>query len=273
MAVGAYVTVPAPARQPHRYGLFSAATIVDTTTPHEQMGVQWSPLPCDRPDYWPHDCPTPPDATKTPTTQPPTQHALPITIYGSFECRLVGYSITEATARAREHLTAGEQHAVEYALWTGISNNTPTLTGADTLDLGTASCPAALLSLIYAHTDTHFVGEPLIHIPRAAVPWFGDQLVRDNGRLTTKLGTPVAAGAGYSEANTGPTGEPAPDGAFWVYATGPIVLRRGPIHDVPTPAHQGFNTRTNDFTALSERRYLAMWDCLTVAALFTPRCG
>src|SRR5690606_1912794 len=99
MAVGAYVTVPAPARQPHRYGLFSAATIVDTTTPHEQMGVQWSPLPCDRPDYWPHDCPTPPDATKTPTTQPPTQHALPITIYGSFECRLVGYSITEATAR------------------------------------------------------------------------------------------------------------------------------------------------------------------------------
>ncbi len=272
MAVGAHVTVPAPVSQPQRYGLFSAATIVDTTSPHELLGIQWAPLPCNRPQLWPHDCP-PHNEEKTYTTQPPTGYALPVSVYGSFDCRLVGYSLSEASARAHEHLTAGEQQAVEYALWTGAAENNPALANPDTTNVGTHTCSAGALSALYEHTDTHMVGEPTIHLPRAALPWLIDQLITVNGRLFTRAGSPVAAGAGYTEANTGPDGQPAPDGAYWIYATGPLVIRRGPIITVPNPAEQGFNTRTNQHTALAERQFLVAWDCITAAVLYTPRCG
>ncbi len=111
----------------------------------------------------------------------------------------------------------------------------------------------------------------MIHAPRPVIPWLTDHVTRESGRLVTTQGVPVAAGAGYTEANTGPNGIPAPDGSWWVYITGPVHIRRGPITE--TPPAQGFDPRTNDITALAERQYVVGWDsCLTAAVLFTPSC-
>src|SRR5690606_3046512 len=279
------VTVPAPVRQPHRHGLFSVASISDVTNPHEQLGVQWEPLPCERPGLWVDDCAPLTGGgegesggegeggdveEKTYATQPEPVEADPITVYGSFHCKKVGYTLDEITSRARAHLTAAEQQAVEYALWTGDGANTSYLADPTTINLGEATCAAQLLATLYEHTDTAFTGEPVIHVPRPVIPWLADHVTRESGRLVTTQGVPIAAGAGYTEANTGPGGTPAPTGSYWVYVTGPVHIRRGPSET--TPPEQGFIPRTNDITALAERQFVVGWDCLTAAVLFTPSC-
>ncbi|QYN17602.1 hypothetical protein [Amycolatopsis sp. DSM 110486] len=271
----ASVTVPPLPRTPHLFGLFSVASVVDVADPHMFMGVQWQPYPCDNPSLWRHDCP-PPDKPreKRLTEQPATVTATPINVYGSFDCKLVGYNMPEATARAREHLLLGEQHAVEYGVWTGASDNVPRLADTNTPSLGTVHDAASLLSELYQASDIHLAGDPVLHIPRAAAPHMRLHLMHaQGGRVVTAEGIPVAIGTGYTEANTGPDGSKAPAGAFWVYATGPVTVWRGPVMDVPDPAEQGFNTRTNDYVALAERQFLVGWDCLTLAALFAPARG
>ena len=282
------VTVPAPVRQPHRYGLFSVASIADVTDPHELLGVQWEPLPCERPGLWVDDC-TPHNGSgsgeggeggedvepdeKIPATQPEPVDADPITVYGSWYCQKLGYTLDDIQSRARAHLVGGEQQAVEYAVWTGDSGNQPHLASPDTIELGEATCPAQLLAMLYTHADTVFTGEPVLHMPRPVVPWLADHTIRESGRLVTTQGVPIAAGAGYTEANTGPDGTPAPDGSYWVYVTGPVMVRRGPIENVPNPTSAGFNRRDNTLLALAERQYVVGWDaCLTATALFTPSC-
>jgi hypothetical protein len=288
-------TIPAPPRQPHRHGLFSVASVADVTDPHELLGVQWEPLPCEPPALWIDDClpqnhPTTPDngegegegeggedttpvSEKTPAVQPEPAVADPITVYGSWYCQKLGYTLDEIQQRARAHLLAGEQQAVERAVWTGDGGNRPYLASPDTVDLGEAECPAQLLATLYEYADTVFTGEPVIHAPRPVVPWLTDHITRESGRLVTTQGVPIAAGAGYTEANTGPGGIPAPNGSYWVYITGPVTVRRGPVEDVPNPTAAGFNRRDNKLLALAERRYLVGWDsCLTAALLFTPSC-
>lgn len=274
MAFGG-VTVSPPGRSAHRYGLFSAVSIVDVTDEHELMGVQWTPFPCDRPELWVDDCIGSPggEGEKLFAEQPDIIQATPITVYGSFHCNLLGFSVQEAQDRAREHLAAGEQQAVEYALWTGEAGNSPYLASPDTEDLGEASCANELLAMVYRFADTAFVGEPVLHVPRAAVPWMSFSVVADSGRLRTQQGVPIAAGAGYTEANTGPDGEPAPEGSWWVYVTGPLVVRRGSVEVVPNPGSRGFSTRDNQISALAERQFVVGWDCVAGAVLFSPRCG
>ena len=282
------VTVPAPVRQPHRHGLFSVASIVDVTDPHELLGVQWEPLPCERPGLWIDDCAPStgdgeggeddeggegPDTGEKVFAAPPDDGtADPITVYGSWHCQKLGHTLDEIRNRARAHLTGGEQQAVEYALWTGAGGNQPYFADPTTVDLGEATCAAQLLAILYEHADTAFTGEPVLHMPRPVVPWLADHVTRESGRLVTTQGVPIAAGAGYTEANTGPGGTPAPDGSYWIYATGPLMVRRGPIEDAPNPTSAGFNTRTNEITALAERQYVVGWDCLTAAVLFSPSC-
>lgn len=286
-----YQAVEPPQRRPNRYGLFSVAQMRDIPAGggHELYGAQWSPHACEHPGLWPHECDTGGEggepAEKCLTCQPqPNTTADPITVYGSWHCPLVGFSITDAQARAREHLTAGEQHAIEFAVWTGMHGNRPAFAigpgdeyGApETPVLGTATCGAELLSLLYTAADIGFAGEPVLHIPRAAVPWLAqDGLVHrvSGGRLETTVGIPVVAGTGYTEANTGPNGVQAPAGSFWAYITGPLFVYRGPIVQVPEPGYMGLNTTTNDYTALAERRVVVGWDCLTAAVQFTPSCG
>ena len=268
------VTVSPPSRSRLSYGLFSVAELVDVTDPHELLGAQWTPLPCHRPELWPGECSNEgEEREKTYAEQPDIVHALPFAVYGSFHCTLPGYRVSDAQERAREHLLSGEQKAAEYAVWTGSQGNTPYLASPDAVDLGTVDCSSALFSLITEFTDTEVAGTPVVHMPRSMIPWITFHLYRDSGKLLTTQGNPVVAGAGYTEANVGPGGDPAPEGSWWVYVTGPVKIRRGPVDMVPTTGAQGFNTRTNNITALAERSFVIGWDCPVGAALFTPTCG
>ena len=272
------IRVEAPQRSPHRFGLFSVAEIIEEpASPVFFGGTVWEPLPCEHPGLWPGPCGTTPiPEEKCAATQPDSPVTTPFTVYGSYWCDLVGRTPQDASDRAVQHLQGGEQHAVEYAVWSGAAGAAPAFAGPDTVDLGTASCAAQLLERIYAYTDVAYSSEVVVHAPRPVMPWLASAgvLVRsaDGGRVETQSGTPIAFGSGYTEAGTGPDGTQADPGSYWVYVTGPVVIRRGGILRLPDPPSHGLDRRTNDYLALAERTYLAAWDCITAAIQFTPSC-
>jgi hypothetical protein len=275
MPTSARVTVRGPVRTPRRFGLFSVAEVEDVTDPHALMGVQWEPLTCDRAHSTSDGCPcVTENKVFTPGTQP--QDATPFVVHGSWQCAKLGTTVEAAARAARAQLEIGEQQAVEWELWTGTAGAGPRLAHPDTVDLGEVRCATDLLAAIEDYTAAAFNANPVIHVPRPVVPYLvADHLITTvaGSRLETTLGVPVAAGAGYAEANTGPDGTPAPAGSWWVYVTGPIKVWRGPIVAVPDPGEAGFMRCSNELVALAERTYLVGWDCITAAVLFTPCCA
>jgi hypothetical protein len=274
MANASRVTVTGPMRTPNRFGLFSVVPIEDITDPHAMFGgVQWEPLTCARPRVLSNSCDCPPLKGFEPP--PAIQDATPITVMGSWSCSLVGYTVEEAARRARQHLELGEQHAVERALWTGEGENGPRLAHPDTANLGEVRCVTDLLSVLEAYANTHQVGQSVLHAPRAVLPYLADRnvlvQVAGGARLETVYGLPIAAGEGYTGANTGPDGTPAPAGSWWVYMTGAMKIWRGEIVTPPDP-EAGFSRCNNEMVALAERQFLVGWDCFTAGVLFTPCC-
>lgn len=282
MATRGRVTVPAPARVPHRFGLFSQVPVINVTDNHMLNGIQWEPLTCGRPKVLPTGCCP---VAKEFEPQPPVQDAEPFTVMGSWTCTLGLTGVEEAQRRAREHLTVGEQQAVEWAVWTGQVDMVEPLDPADTFHgprfahpstpvIGTVHCAADLLAVIAQYTSTVYNGSPLVHLPQAVLPYLaGSHLlsVVNGSRLETPYGTPLVAGAGYGEANTGPDGTPAPPGSWWVYVTGAMQVYRGDVFTPPDP-EAGFSRCNNEMVALAERTYLVGWDCFTAAVLFEPCC-
>ena len=92
------------------------------------------------------------------------------------------------------------------------------------------------------------------------------------GSLRTLAGNCAIIGAGYSALNTGPGGTPADPGTAWLYITGPLVIRRGPVDTIPGQPGQSVNTRTNDRRVLVERTYVVGTTC-TVCAIQIEVCA
>lgn len=264
------VTVTGPPRTPHRFGLFSVVPVEEVDS-HALMGVQWEPLTCASPNVYEFGC-CPPN--KEFEAAPGVQDATPFVVVGSWACTMGGITPDEAQRRARQHLELGEQHAVERALWTGEGGNGPRLAHPDTADLGEVHCATDMLSVLEGYANRNYVGQSILHAPRAVMPYLTENgLVGQvaGSRLETPYGLSVVAGSGYTEANTGPDGTPAPAGSWWVYMTGAMKVWRGPVETPPDP-EAGFSRCDNEFVALAERIYLVGWDCFTAAVLFTPCC-
>jgi hypothetical protein len=93
-------------------------------------------------------------------------------------------------------------------------------------------------------------------------------LDRQGSRLETLLGTPLAAGAGYTDTLVP---QPVNDGEAWLYVTGQVqVLRGNPV--VNGPAME-FNPAANEFSVLAERQYAIATECLLAAVLVQWRTG
>lgn len=281
--VNARVTVPGPVRAPHRFGLFSAVPLVEITDEHTYNGVQWEPGSCERPRVLPDGscCGTakeflPPDGV---------HDATPFTVVGTWQCQLLGTTPAAAQQKARAHLELGEQHAAEWAVWTGrvdppgpadAGEHGPYLAHPSTTNLGTVRCGTDLIAVIEQYVASVYTGVPVLHVPRPVLAYLVQQsqvvTVAGGSRIETVGGIPVAVGAGYTEANTGPGNTPAPAGSWWVYVTGAMKVWRGPIITPPNP-EVGFSRCNNEMAALAERVYLAGWDCFTAGVLFDPCCA
>lgn len=90
--------------------------------------------------------------------------------------------------------------------------------------------------------------------------------------IRTIAGTVVIPDAGYAGGSQ-PTGHAAATGTEeWIYATGPIDIRRSEIFVMPPRVEQAVDRALNDVTYYAERYYLVDWDTVLQAAVLVDRC-
>lgn len=244
------VEVTAPAVAPYPFGLFSAVASDTPADAHWQAGVWWRSLACNLVGVTEGLC-TVDDAVPelTPNVVCGTAHAHAFTVYAHSDESMGGASLPAKFQAARDLLAAGEQYAVESALWTA-------LVAAVAAPDGTGGTVAEAVAMAEGLIATYYGGTPVLHMSRYTATMAGMDVLRvDGSRLRTTLGSGVVAGGGYLPA---PVATAPNDVA--VFATGGLVLLRGEIIDLGTT----YDTRLNNISAVVERTYIVGWDCTAV---------
>lgn len=267
--------------RPLPHGLLnSCVPILDVTDEHELLGVEWLALGCCPVGVWRDPCleqyicpeESPGEPEEKCFCRPEAEWADPITVYSGVECSGPNWTYAEARAQALAALALGEQEAVEegfqrYTLAPNADDLTPK-GGPVNIAQGVAALEGCL-----AET---YGGRGYIHVPAGAAALLGccNLAHRDpvTGCLETLAGNQVVIGGGYSAANVGPDGAAAEDGTLWLYATGPVVIRRGPVMVIPDRAGASLNTRTNDRRVLAERTYVPAATCRVCAVKVANTC-
>lgn len=143
--------------------------------------------------------------------------------------------------------THAEAPAVEQLFWSHAYSSANSVTPASSL--------LDALSLVEQDLAENYNGLGMIHVtPRVAVLLGDDGLVRPNGKLTTRTGTPVVIGAGY-------------DGStLSILGTGvPVLYRATNITSISVT-----DRSANDELLLYQRTWLIGYDCWASVATYTP---
>jgi len=166
-------------------------------------------------------------------------------------------------------LQATEEIRVEQAFWTGDLGNVPNLSdGAETLAGGTAVDITSAISLLEDYSAGHHGGLGVIHMSRGTataavgahvVPW------PSGGRLTTALGTPIAAGAGYP--GSAPDGTPSGNGEAWAFVSPAVFGYRSDVFTSSSRPGDLLDRGNNQLNAIAERNYLLGFDPCGVGAV------
>lgn len=258
-------------RAPLPFGLFSTFNLRPEADGRWQSGVAFSVDTCaGLGGIGQADCTTTFGLPKTLTSLDLDQGAASaFTVYGHFTCAPVGYSSAEAQDKATSHLVAREEAAVEEALWTGSLGNTPKLADighTTSLAGGAAQSPVVAIALLEQHVATVYGSLGVLHMDRrmASALLSIEILVVAGQRLTTKLGTPVVAGAGYP--GTGPAAEAITNLTGWVYVTPGLFGYRGDVFTSTRTPGDLFDRGQNTLYAIAERTYLVGYDTCGVGA-------
>ncbi|WNI20272.1 cupin [Actinacidiphila sp. ITFR-21] len=260
--------------------LGGCADIIDVTDEqiHELMGVEWMSLGCCpvRDTDWCADESPGEESPGLPGSSPPkefcspeTEHASPHTIYAGAKCSTMGWSYAEAVEQVRATLELGEQRAIEAAFWRdNLAANALDLTPAG----GPVNIAAGVAALEGCLAET-YGGIGVLHVPAGAAALLGccNILSLAGGTPQTLTGNCAIIGAGYSYENSGPGGIPADPGTAWLYISGPVVVRRGPVDIIPDRAGPSIDTRFNDQRVLAERTVVVGTTC-SICAINVELC-
>lgn len=190
-------------------------------------------------------------------------------------CSAMGVLGQDRFAKVKRQLEAVTPKAVEFELWTGStaienSNDNPYLAkslGVVAIDANPISPRIGLALLEEAIGECGAGLRGVVHMPRAVASILSDYIYREEDEtfghtiLTTALGTPVAAGAGYP--GTGPGSAAQVGDQYWMYATGPVAVHLGASEVVNETLGQGFDASLNDMIVKAVR---------PAAAYFYPCC-
>lgn len=239
-----------------RFGLFSAATIVESMDPRAGNGVEY--ITTCTPGVYPYpvvDCGD--DAQhKTADRSLAITRADPFAVYAAESCPPVGRGSTNAQIEAlRRRLTMGERHTVEAAVFSGYAGASPYLRHADTTQIFADQTHSLVQAVGLLEQWLATRGRTgIIHAPRWVAPVLDAAGVvhRDGPRLRTVLGNGFAFGSGY----TGQGPEGVEDGQVWLYATPQVTIRRSDIIE-----RRSFSISTNTPFDLAERMYVVDWPC------------
>ena len=254
------IEVEAPTRRPLPYGLFSAANERNETR-RWSNGVEWLSPGCGVPFVTGEVCE--PSIEFEKDAGGGTGEASPFTVYAPFECSPVAWTEQSASAMAEARLVAGEEAAVERVLMTGAAGNSPSLQADAETIIGTPVSPRILLAELEAWIADSYGALGVLHVSRYGATLLADAgLIKDSGsRMLTKLGTPVAVGAGYP--NVGPDGSEAEQGQFWAYMSPNVFYYQG---TVGSDVGAVLDKRKNDLLATAFRTYVVGYDDCGVAA-------
>jgi hypothetical protein len=258
------VTIDGPSGVPYRYGLFSAAAVVDVADVHElHSGVEWDTLCTGRAAYTAADACASHDLGDLSRGIPQAQ-ATPLRAYTGVRCDTVGAG--QLLDRARALFAVAEQATVEYAAWTGTPGNHPRLADPSTEDLGSgAAVPLTVgVGLLEDFLAARHGTTGLLWAHRRVAGFLAERnlLAADGPRRVAPAGTPLAL---VHTDGRGPDGAPPAAGRAWLYATGPVLVRRGPIQ-LPGLADV-LDRDVNDVFAVAQRSYLVGWGCATAGVL------
>lgn len=253
----AYAPLPLVAgapRVPLQFGLFSALNVrVGAAEPWEVGGVRWEELPsAPLGGLETVECePGEGDVLELPRTGLPVRDSSTFSIYGHFNCSLVGKSLDEGYDMAVKHLEGREESRVERALWTGDLGNTPNFTSAENRGSFTGILYAvAALEQYFAET---YGSAGVLHMNResALIMYKQGKLEKRGGRLFTGLDTQVVAGTGYAPQQ--------------VVITPQLFAYRSEVFP-GNHASEFFNTKNNDAISVAERTYTVGYDQTGVAS-------
>lgn len=171
-------------------------------------------------------------------------------------CSTFGWSDLQAQAEAV--LEATYSQGVEQGLSQGIAGSANPYfgdTGLTALGGGAVSAAVGLSYLEDAIGETGRGG--VIHATPAVVSALEADKLGNGEALVTANGTPIVSGGGYI--GTDPDSEASPAaGQSWVFATGPVEVRLGPL--VITDLAETLDRSDNTVTFRAERYVLATWD-------------
>jgi hypothetical protein len=286
--------VDEPRSTPSSYGLLSVAELRGGDgDPHWQNGIQFEtqcPSLAAATATTFDECiavtgvgaPSPPPS-KADNTFYRWRAAMPFTVYAQFDCSMVG--LDQATNKAEEALTRGEAWQIERAFWTGQAAGTnniafphlahsaaeivdsqgillqsPAVTGVSGYPANAGPWPIAqgvgILEKLLADCAN---GVGVVHVPPQVIPKLAGVMgISQRGPvLYTSNGNQLAIGNGYP--GTGPGGGTLGQDAAWIFATGPVVVYRGPVRVLSSP--EAFDRSENTVRLQAERTVLAAWDC------------
>lgn len=258
---------PIPQAPAHSLLTIPGALLPENPDPHPLVGVEMWPYPPDLPDTV-APCAEGTFAVKGDGDGWNLPIFGPFTAYLPISCSSISAARPGFAERAITAFKAREQFAVAYELAHGHAQpDNPFLADGNVhiLNGGTAVTPDVGLALLEdAIGATGQAG--LIHATNAvASAWNGSSGgygVEDYGGTlyTTANRTPVAVSGGYIGA-TPRFGTAAGAGQAWVYATGPVQIRREPDVFLNAPSLKESMDRENNLvTYRAERIYVVSFD-------------
>ncbi len=285
---GPTVRLDGPAPSPPRYSLLSVARI---RLPGEGELANQSPVDLHYlagAEVWPYPnaesgnvfnaCATGTGRVKSGQQELPVPTFASFTAYETIECtsRAISEDYDLWAGRAVSALQATESFQVEKEISRGIKLPlSPHFTDSNVNVVdGTGLSPErALAALVQSASQT---GEEfVVHIdPATSVALTADVLIERDGTGLRVIGTgsPVVVGYGYVNARA--SGGSAPDATHsWMFATGPIDVRRTEIEVVPGTVREAMDRQQNDITMRAERYYLVDWDTVLQDAVFVNRAA
>lgn len=283
-------TVPAPPLRPPRYSLVVAARqVVDgpDVRPFDAFGLKWTPAACANeigPGPEVCDLTAQEDAYGSSISPDVSgdcdeQTFEPIPLWAGYRVSAFGDEETNAQ-RVRDRLAATESYQLAKELWAGavaaastpdLANAYFTKASAATVLTGPAGLTEAVGVLDAELGDCLYGARGMVHVtPKALAMLAAEGVARLDGSLwVTPMGNVVVADAGYP--GTGPSGEGTVAGNEWVFATGLVDVRLGPITERQLPG--SFHRRTNTFELRAERLGAATFDPCCLLALQLDPCS
>lgn len=285
MGYGSPWRIDGPLPQPPAHTLLDVARIVDDVdgagVARWGNGVVVYPYPTDAPGVW--DTCNHGTQTKSAGTAVPLPAFDAFTVYLPETCSSFGIwgaamsdndAQTRFNARVKASFAAVEAFGVEKEFMAGgtMGNNPHLADGNGTINTTSQN---VVQGFAYLEDKIALTGRKgVIHCsPSAATIARSHHLIPtpDTGKPTDILytvnGTPVVPGYGYV-GQSRPAGAPAPSATEeYMYATGPIEVRRSELMILPDNVAQALDRAANTITYRAERDYIVDWDTvLQVAA-------